>query len=309
MSQLQIEVIEAKDGVLVKSPYGLTHSHTINDMAIRPAGSANYHQWYWCEGVPVIIRPPDKVSHINHRFELNDKSLFVEDKIPLVLEAERQLNDEDRYEWCIIDSRYLNVIGLYSLKYDTVTEKSAPVEFVITSHQKVDAKIGDFSKLNIHGQIPQSYTLDNLLNPNPVLQFRPKFLTGKQLFDIIRASVKANIDTSVAEITSDYDFSFTVQKKIQLTEEEAYQANVAGFKAKKPKYETRYRDDRKIKILEIATESKWGKVLPNLTADNFEELDAKVRLLVKDIIKTINQPIKDCPHCKGAGVLFDVVKI
>ncbi len=300
--KLEIKVIEAKDGTLVSKLR--SDDYKVNDAAVKIAGTVNYDTWYWCAGVPTKIQPPDVQKRFNHRYELIDKSLSVDDRIPVKVEAV----EHPSYSW-IIHPDYARLESLYKLTYDIALEIQPPTEFTIIKHDKVNARIGDFSKLNIHGQVPKSYTLDELLNPAPVLQFRPKYLTSKQVFDIIRASVKANLDPRYAKISSDYDFHFKVDKRVELTVEEAYTVDVSGFKSKKPKYETRYRDSRNVTILDIATEPKWGPVCPDIKADNFAELDTKVRLLVADIVKTINTPVKDCSCCKGVGVIFEKVEL
>ncbi len=50
-----------------------------------------------------------------------------------------------------------------------------------------------------------------------MLPMKPSALSSEDSYKIIRAYIKEKIDGRYAEITSDYDFCFTVKKKIKLT--------------------------------------------------------------------------------------------
>jgi hypothetical protein len=58
--------------------------------------------------------------------------------------------------------------------------------------------------------------LERMLTPEFALHERPCSITSKQTYDIVRYYVKENIDPKQAEVTSDYDFCFTVKKKVAI---------------------------------------------------------------------------------------------
>jgi hypothetical protein len=297
---LKLHVIECLDGFWVK---GCDGWHKINNESAQQHKSISYESWALFKSFPTKVTRKVDQKRINERCELKDKTLACEAR-PLVVAVDR---DED-YKPIPVEP-FSDLAPLYEYKYDLTEETYQEVPFEVERHDKVNTHLTDHTKLNIEGVKPQNYTLDQLMNPAILLEFRPNYLSGKQVFDIIRAHVKRHIDPTKAKVVSDYDFHFKVDKIIHLSDKEAYQADISGWKAKKPKYETRYRDTRNLTILDIATETRWAPCLPEaISAENFTSLKAKVESLLKNIMDTINQTTKECAHCKGRGVLFDVVK-
>lgn len=109
----------------------------------------------------------------------------------------------------------------------------------------------------------------------------------------------------VAEITSDYNFCFTVSKKIAFSEPEEYSVDInAAHPRRKSKWQKRYRTSRSSNIFSMAPAPYKGyKVIPGFEGKDQEDLKAKIDSYCKDLIEVINEPIKDCPHCKGRGVI------
>jgi hypothetical protein len=300
---LQLHIIECLDGVWITGFTGPI-LYQVNGESAQMHRSVGYKDWALFKAFPVKITKKIDQKKINERFELKDKTLVSESR-PLVVAAGR---DED-YDLEPVEP-YSDLAPLYEYKYDLSEEKYEEIPFTVENHQKVNAHLTDFAKLNIEGVKPTNYTLDQLMTPALLLEFRPNYLTSKQVLEIIRNHVKRHIDPTKSKIVSDYDFHFKVDKIIHLDEKEAYQANIAGWKAKKPKYETRYRDTRSLTILDIASESKWGPVIPEaISGTNFAELKAKVQSLLKNIMTIVNQTATECPHCEGRGVHFDTVKL
>lgn len=91
--------------------------------------------------------------------------------------------------------------------------------------------------------------LTQVITPSILLHTQPCKLSSKETYDIIRKYIKENINPRVAEITSDYDFCFTVKKKIPLAKPYSYQIDVNNSifdkRKRKPSYETRLVDKKK----------------------------------------------------------------
>ena len=45
-------------------------------------------------------------------------------------------------------------------------------------------------------------------------------------------------------------------------------------------------------------------VTPEFRGENYEDLMFNIKQYCKEIVELINEPVKDCPHCKGRGVLI-----
>jgi len=153
------------------------------------------------------------------------------------------------------------------------------------------------------------YGLIDRLTLHPVLlPERPCELSKEESYKIIRDYVKTHIDPKVAYVSSDYDFCFSVTKNIKLSETIPYQKDISHYRARKPKYVTAYQTDRKVVIYETAPkpyqsyptcEAFWG--------ENYEALKRNVDAFLKELIDRINEPLCDCPTCKGRGVIINKI--
>lgn len=156
--------------------------------------------------------------------------------------------------------------------------------------------------------------VDDIITPEILRDERPCQLSSEHSYKIIRTHIKDNIDPKVAEITSDYDFCLTVQKRLPLAEKEEYKydANWRLFsgRRRKPKMTTGYRTERKKDVYAVAPRLQ-GKVregykeAPCFSGENVRELKANIAAYLADLMTEINRPLRDCPCCKGAGVVED----
>ena len=136
----------------------------------------------------------------------------------------------------------------------------------------------------------------------------------KETYDIIRTFIKDNINSQVAEISTDYDFCFAVSKKIKLAKEYTYQVDVNSSiffdrKKKKPKYETRLQSNRLVKIFEMCHEKyqSYTPIIP-FEAENKEALKLYIDNYLEHLIQIINEPVCECPNCNGSGIIFNLLK-
>ena len=238
-----------------------------------------------------------------------DSSLAKGDVIPFIVQY------EDMEE----DGRYENLRGLYELKKDVVPDTVSAVEFSLKLIAEIPS-IKDYSKFSfsagdkrglINKNNIETYSLDKILFPKILRLERPCFLSSKDSYDIVRAYVKANINNAYATITSDYDFCLTVKKKILLNKAESYLADISRFGARKPKYETQYRDSREIEIFEMThKDSNYKGYTPieGFKGSNADDLDKNIKIYLDELMAKINAPLKDCECCKGRGVINEGIK-
>lgn len=266
--------------------------------------------------VEVYVKQPD----INHRFELIDPKL-ASPQIPLIMPYEDATGSAD-YKWD--DSwviQYAHLKSLYELKTTSVPDVLMPVPFNFNVFLELD-KIVDYGGFSYpvqktrwahEGFIPLTQEnvshedIDTILFPDIILPARTSSLTSEQTYKIIRKHIQDNIDPKYAKITSDYDFCFTVAKKIPLHEKVPYQRDISRLNSRKPKYVTDYRYNRDIVVFEMTYSPEnyknYTPITP-FTGKNVEDLKNNIDSFLKELMEKINEPLKDCPHCKGQGVII-----
>ena len=80
----------------------------------------------------------------------------------------------------------------------------------------------------------------------------------------------------------------------------------ASCPKRKAKYETRYRRYREIEIFSATPKmNKYGdKVVTGFRGESQENLLQNIDTYLSDLMDFINEPVADCPHCKGRGVIL-----
>lgn len=285
----------------------------------------------FCEDWYIIYQEPKQVQkkvsqpNINDRYELIEKSM-ASDKISPVFKKEDVYEGYDDDYNAVWKEGYRHLQSLYRLVSDPQPDKleDVPFEFVVLISVKDVPTPNNFSydvqrTQWSHGgltQITQDNAIyqivDKLIFPAPLLPQRPCKLSSVDTYKIVRQYIKNNINPKVAEITSDYDFCFTVKKKIELSKPEEYLTDVNWSlfgKRKKPKYETRYRRDRLVEVFEMTNEEdkyKGYTPIKGFEGKTQKDLKEKIDAYLSELIQMINEPLKDCPNCKGLGVMLNV---
>lgn len=153
--------------------------------------------------------------------------------------------------------------------------------------------------------------IDTIIFPKPALALRPTKLSSTDSYEIIRNYINDNINPKYAQVTSDYEFCLVVTKKIPLseTEEYTYDENFTIFgKKKKPKFKKGYRTERKQVVFDCAPVED-GKTYSNhpacveFSGETYEDLVKNIDSYLTRIMEEINEPLVDCPTCKGCGVV------
>lgn len=321
---LRLYCVETPDGVYIKSD-GNYRTETMFQMLFDGAkpDTTFLDQWGKLSAMPQRVTKYVHQPDINYRYELVDPAM-VSDKIPAILTREEVEYYVEDYESCWRSKQYKHLQSLYKEASDKQPNKLVDQEFEITAHIKTDVirQMKDLSIPAYQNDIwvdRKDYVitnnnvtyqlLDQLRFPDIILPMLPCKLTFKQSYDIVRAFVRDNHNPKYAIITSDYDFCFTVKKRIELAAQEAYQVDVS--RTKKPRYETRYRKSRDIEIFEMTSvEKAYPGYTPikGFEGKDRDDLQANIDKFCDDLIKIINEPLVDCPHCNGCGVVIDKIK-
>lgn len=253
------------------------------DGAIPELGYTN--GWYVVDDVPSRIQSliPKKV--INHRWVVKDDMI-----------SSLQVINPD-FKRVIYGINEPAMSSAYSLKFNEIGEHFEDVDFVL-EYLETDGK-------TVPGYYPLFnpwYSMDSIITcPTHLLDSKPCAVSGKSLYALFRDHIKKNIDPRYARITSDYDFCFTVKKVVNI---EPYEIEYDASKTKKPKLVKKLITNTEITVYENSPEgySKYPKQ-PDWFADSTEAMDKKIKDYLVELMETINAPVKQCPHCKGTGVV------
>jgi hypothetical protein len=248
------------------------------------------NDWFEVDQIPTKTERVVPPQQINIRYELNSK--YPESEL-----TPRVINESYIGE----DSPYEEVIGLYERKWDLTDETLEEIEFELTVIEELD----EFEITKQEFQL--QYNLLDRINTHPVLlSTKPCSMSREESYKIIREYIKNNINPHYARVTSDYDFCFSVEKVIELYQPESYEVNINSGTKRKPKYETKYKRNRTAKIYEIAPKSYQSyPVVEPFSGKNKEDLKNNIKTFLEELISKINEPVVECEHCKGRGVVWN----
>lgn len=247
-----------------------------------------------------------KETNLNNWFELPNEPTKVEKVTPpkktcvsFKLKAGYQPSDlmPESYTYEEFDDESA-IAGLYERVYEETAEVREEVELVVDvvfeSPVEVASKIYNGVSYPIFTQIT---------TPRELLQFYPCELSGKALFDQVKAYVKTH--TTCSDVFfEDYDWKFDVKKKIKLTEPYVWQENVNWGTKKKPKLVTRTSKTRDVYVLKISYD-KGVCSMPPIKAESMTDLKDKFESIMSEIMKDINEQVIVCPCCDGVGVVLE----
>ena len=293
---LEFKVIDCKNYIYIANKDRWSYSNLKGYLFDnKEPEETNHKDWYKLSKIPTTVsqRLPDK--HINERYELK-KGYKATGLMPQIITKEMYETDE-----------FDEVLGLYTYKYDTIPGDYENVDFTIDTI---------YSRENFEF-VPNKYNaktdlLTQIEYPEEAYQDKPCQLDSEQMLKIIRNYVKANIDTTFAQIISDYDFHFEVVKRINLADpyNVLVDQNSSWInKRRKPKWVNKMVSEKKTTIINFKdknSSSDYGKdciVAPTITGENYKDLQNKVEKYLEELMSQINKKYCECPTCKGWGIV------
>ena len=259
----------------------------------------NREEWYKLSKIPEKVIKKKPKRRINERYELKD-GFVATDLMPSVITMEMYNTEE-----------YDDIMGCYTFKYDEEDDGYEEMEFTIdTIYTRKDFTF-----------VPNTYYAETDLitqieYPEEVYQDRPCKISSKDMLSLIRSHVKKNIDTSVATITSDYDFHFEVRRKISLANPYTIMVDANNSwinKRRKPKWVNKMIATKEATIINFKEPGgrDYGEdcvVAPSIIGENYEDLTNKVKQYLDELMEQINKKYCECPHCKGWGIIEEEKK-
>lgn len=257
--------------------------------------------------IPISVEEIHYPKKINYRFILKDESMqSVNIPLEISYDDAGYINEDGEW-WWNNNGKYANLESLYEIIYDETEETTQiiPCSFdIIMKLDEINEPSYDFiSKSNIEHQI-----VDKIMFPNIIMHTKPCKISSVDLYKIIRKYIKQNINYDNAEITSDYDFCFAVNKIIKLAQPYTNKWEIKksnGRSYAKPKFREEYIKSRKIPIFEMTNSKdkyKGYTPVPDIYADNENQLNERVKEICETIIEKINKETIECKYCNGTGI-------
>lgn len=280
-----------------------------------------HKDWFIVKNIPRKIEKEKHRPLINVRYELVSPEMFPKLKkiyngSEVIIKEPCSENNWERE----ITEEFQKIASLYSYESELGEMIYEPIEFefeVIGEMKSISGNTpfayeveneANYGKTyNIYNNDIVRNLIDKIVTPPILIHLKPCSLTSHVSYKIIRQYVKQNIDLNVAKITSDYNFCFTVQKVIGLAETEEYTVVENFFSKRKNKYVTKHRNSREVKIFEMGWSPKCYEgytPIKGFEGKNEKDLKKNIDKYLKDLIKEINEPLVECKHCNGMGVIL-----
>jgi hypothetical protein len=271
-------------------------------------------QWFKVPSIPKKISRMVSQPNINRRLEIKDIS-NISEATPKVLDhKEVGVENDGDFIWL---PKYENIKDLYEWKSDVSPPKEELYEFEIKILLEID-KIEEYTEfnyfseekhLNITRNNIEHQILDKILFPEPIVSMKPCKLSSEDSYKIIREYVKSNINPKAAIITSDYDFCFTVKKRVPLAKpyESSYEITTKTGRSYKPaRYNKRYHSVKEVEFFEM-THSPYNyrgyTPIEGFYGTSESDLKNNIDKYLNELMDAINEPLKECECCNGIGVV------
>lgn len=293
-------------------------SHSLNSLIFdgEYAKPTYLPEWFTIDKYPNKIEKKE-IEYKNRKYILKEDYKGCE-AFP------NEINYDDRFTF---DHNINDFYNYVSDKEEVVKEVEGIEIEVITQIENFELPTIDYiayGMTNRNGYFDKKYKItnkdikhqliDKIMFPNVMLASKPCKFTSKQMYDITRAYIKENINSKYARISSDYDFCFEVNKKIKMysPEEITYYNIFAKTKKERNKPHKSIQKYREVSIFKMTHDLRKYEnypIIEGLYAKNEMELKEKVDTWLQELINIINDPLTECPHCKGTGVVEDIKEI
>jgi hypothetical protein len=278
--------------------------------------------WTFLEGIQTIetyeVLKPGANVHTGYVLKI---SSIASDEIPLELsltDANAVYDDDsEEFKWC---GHYSELQALYkpvhvksedqwiAEEFEVKVLRSLQIDsFEAPAKMEVKQTEGNYSgtaKTVDLASIVYYEDIERLLTPEFMLHERPCVLSSAQMYSIVRRHIKDNIDAKYATITSDYDFCFTVKRKVTVkpltTKTEI--KNSRGRRYTPPRFKTSSLEHKEVEIFEMAPKPYNSyTTISSYSANSLKDMKAFIEYYLAALMEEINKPVAECQHCGGTG--------
>lgn len=145
-----------------------------------------------------------------------------------------------------------------------------------------------------------------LLTPEFALTQAPCKLTSHQMYRIVRQYLLENLDMMENIVTSNYNFCFTVKKRVHTKPFIVTESYTTGRNKWKNKQVTK--TEKQVQVFEMTYAGYNGTggyegytCIPGLKGDNLQDLSDKLDKYLEDLVTALNTKVKECECCNGTG--------
>lgn len=266
----------------------------------------------------------------NYRWELKESTPdLVKSTLPKIITKDDSAEYyEDDYGYCIgKDCEHHEYQNFYARKHDTKPDyfKDQDIEISFLGEIQSDwvanpreAKYSVWRSNYKHegdttfdiSDIASFSELSQMLTPDLLLHNQPCSLTSAQTYKIVRKYVSDNIDPKWANITSDYDFCFTVKKKIAIKPwvHKTEQVKRSGRSYAKPRFNTTritHKEEQVFEMTHAGRNYSGYTPISGFKGASLQELIDNIEGYLVELLGYINSPLSQCDHCNGTGHIFD----
>lgn len=325
MIKLDYIKIKNTNQVVVKPTQAGGYTLIINGIPYSEGQSTNECDWTLFD-FPEIT----KIESVGKKTFSEERSKFVlkapelvSDSIPYELsyaevgEIHREYTSDFPYEW----ENYDDIRPLYKEIREYDDPEITELEFELNLVSEVDELpryedfkfsggqgsysrySGGYNEITITANNVLYYLINKIAVPDILHGHTPCQLSKKDSFLIVREWIKSHIDTTYARLTSDYDFTLTVAKVLPNVVREEYQVDVKTSRQRKPRFQTRYRDNHLIKDFFTLGDgsARYDKKTVRFEGNNLQDLHDNIQAYLDDLMEQINSPIGLCQTCNGNG--------
>lgn len=319
-------------GVFIKNEYQYAYNNVfINGIDFRNGiVRKNFRQFDIQSIDKVEVKSPPKSKTVGYKLKVAE---LASDKIPAYLTVEDvqpHLDEDDNMCWTnheeirglyvadvvqidgSIDPVDYELVCLGKLQIDNIDTPSIMTINVCNPSQQTEPKGYDLSSLVTYSDLEQ------MLTPEFLLHERPCKLTSKQMYSIVRSWVKANINPKCAEITSDYDFCFTVKRKLYhppvTIRTEIKKQNGRSYAT--PKFTSHTKSFDKIEIFAMTWAGYRGTggyegytCIPALEGSSLRDISERLKVYLETLMEEINKEVDKCSCCEGYGYVVKPISL
>lgn len=285
--------------------------------------------WYLLDTELKDFKKKAPESHNQIGWKLKNPKIASEE-LPETLavhQIERNYDEDDGYT-----GSHADYFALYEPMYEVTPAQIVPVEVDLTLIRELD--VGNYSKpaemkvqMREGSFVGKTQTVDlshiaslseieTLLTPEFMYHTRPCSLSSEQVYKIVREHIIQNINGAVARVDSNYEFCFSVVKKVQTkpyaVKKESYTRS--GNSYKPPRFVCRTIDTKDVKIFEMTWKGYKGNegyrgytCIEGWEANNLQELYDNMQRYLTELMQVINEPVKECQHCNGVGFEYGTI--
>lgn len=235
-----------------------------------------------------------------------DQTEFTNKEFAAVRSMYKESYEEVPAYWYEVEIKH-NLLGEL-----TVTNYQEPEKMIVKLHAQENygsnkTVAADLSTIACYSDI------ERMLTPEFMLHTRPCSLTSQQVYQIVRAHIKENINPRCAEITSDYNFCFTVKRKVHHSpinnKTEIKKANGRSYATPKFKHNTvSYKTIELFEMTNASDKYKGYTIIEGWKADNLIDLQQQVKYYLDMLMEEINSEAVQCECCGGYGAIVKKIE-